>query len=101
MTSEIGFNSTQFLQLQNDIRISSTSTFNAQEAYDNTFEDVLLETVSKEQENKLEENKSKFYNLGVPAGFILDNSLLEEMEALELSSSASQNNFNPYMMLES
>lgn len=100
MTSEIGFNSTQFLQLQNDIRISSTSTFNAQEAYDNTFEDVLLDTVSKEQETKSQENKAKFYNLGVPAGFILDNSLLEEMEALELSSSASQNNFNPYMMLE-
>jgi Uma2 family endonuclease len=98
MTSEIGFNSTQFLQLHNDIRISSSSTFNAQEAYDNTFEDVLLDVVSNSQETKNQENKSKFYNLGVPAGFILDNSLLEEMEALEVSSNASQNNFNPYLL---
>lgn len=100
MTSEIGFNSTQFLQLHNDIRISSTSTFNAQEAYDNTFQDVLLDEVSKVQETKQQENKQKFYNLGVPAGFILDNSLLEQMEGIELSSSASQNSFNPYMMLD-
>ena len=64
MTSEIGFNSTQFLQLHNDIRISSSSTFNAQEAYDNTFEDVLLDVVSNSQETKNQENKSKFYNLG-------------------------------------
>jgi hypothetical protein len=98
MTSEIGFNSTQFLQLHNDIRISSSSTFNAQEAYDNTFEDVLLDVVSNSQETKNQENKPKFYNLGVPAGFILDNSLLEEMEALEVSSNASQNNFNPYLL---
>ncbi|MBR3605514.1 MAG: hypothetical protein IKL52_05765 [Candidatus Gastranaerophilales bacterium] len=98
MTSEIGFNSTQFLQLHNDIRISSSSTFNAQEAYDNTFEDVLLDVVSNSQETKNQENKSKFYNLGVPAGFILDNSLLEEMETLEISSNASQNNFNPYLL---
>lgn len=100
MTSEIGFNSTQFLQLHNDIRTSSTSTFNAQEAYDSTFEDVLLDEVSKAQETKQQENKQKFYNLGVPAGFILDNSLLEEMEGIELSSSGSQNGFNPYMMLD-
>ena len=103
MTSEIGFNSAQFLQLNNDIRISSTQTFNAQEAYENAFEDVLLEQVSKTQE--IEQNKCdiKYYNLGVPAGFIMDNSLLEQMEFAESgsSSSDSKNLFNPYMMVES
>ena len=87
MTNEIGLNSAQFLQLNNDIRTSATSTFNAQEAYDNTFEDVLLEQVSKTQENKQENNKVKFYNLGVPAGFFLDTSLLSEEDKLEINSS--------------
>ncbi|MBQ9149580.1 hypothetical protein IJX73_01480 [bacterium] len=101
MTSEIGFNSSQFLQLDSDIRISATSAFNAQEAYENTFEDVLLEEVSKAQEQKPKENKVNFYNLGAPAGFFLDNSLLEEMEANggDLQNQNSKS-FNPYLMIE-
>ena len=87
MTNEIGLYSAQFLQLNNDIRTSATSTFNSQEAYENAFEDVLLEQVSKTQENEQENNKVKFYNLGAPAGFFLDTSLLSEEDKLEINSS--------------
>ena len=103
MTSEIGFNPAQFLQLDSDIRISATSTFNAQEAYENTFEDALLDEVVKiQEEQKPKENRVNFYNLGAPAGFFLDNSLLEEMEAGGGNLQNQENkNFNPYMMIES
>ena len=84
MTSEIGLNTTQFLQLNTDIRISSTSTFNAQEAYENTFEDVLLDVVSKTQEEK--QNKTVFSSLGAPAGFFMDTSLLSEEDRMEINS---------------
>ena len=84
MTSEIGLNTTHFLQLNNDIRISSTSTFNAQEAYENTFEDVLLDVVSKTQEEK--QSKIAFSSLGVPAGFFMDTSLLSEEDRMEINS---------------
>jgi len=100
---EIGLNTTQFLQLDSDIRISATSAFNAQEAYETTFEDVLLDNVSKvEEEQQQKNNKVNFYNLGAPAGFFLDNSLLEEMEANGGNLSNNENkSFNPYLMVES
>ena len=84
MTSEIGFNTTQFLQLNNDIRISSSSIFNAQDAYENTFEDVLLDVVSKTHEDK--HNSTSSSGLGVPAGFFMDTSLLSKEDKLELNS---------------
>ena len=99
MTQEISLNTAQFALLNPDIRVSATSTFNAQEAYENTFEDVLLDQVSKTHEQNQKNNEVKFYNLGAPAGFFLDNSLLEQMEAPEIeSSSVSHNGFNPYML---
>lgn len=85
MINQIGLNSFQFLQLETDIRTSSTSAFNAQEAYENAFEDVLLETVSKSQDEE-KENKVNFSNLGAPAGFFLDTSLLNEEDKLEIAS---------------
>ena len=87
MTNEIGLYNANFLQLSSDIRTSATTTFNAQEAYDNTFEDVLLEQVSKVQEEEQKDSKVKFYNLGAPAGFFLDTSLLSEEDKIEISSS--------------
>lgn len=83
MINEIGINSAQFLQLDTNIRTSSTSTFNAQEAYENTFEDTLLDITSKNEEEK--ENKINFSNLGAPAGFFLDTSLLSEEDKLEIN----------------
>ena len=80
MASEINFNPAEMLMLENQIRVSVNSNFNAQDAYETTFEDVLLEQTSKHQEqieNKFV-NKINFSNLGMPAGFILDTSLLEE-----------------------
>lgn len=84
MINEIGLNSAQFLQLEQNIRISSTNTFDAQQAYENVFEDTLLDIVSKSEEEK--ENKVNFSNLGAPAGFFLDTSLLNEEDKLEISS---------------
>lgn len=84
MINETNLNSAQFLQLTPNIRTSSISVFNAQEAYENAFEDVLLETISDSKEEK--ESKVNFSNLGVPAGFFLDTSLLNEEDKIEISS---------------
>lgn len=101
MTSEITLNTSQFLQLDNDIRITSNSVFNAQEAYENAFEDVISEKVVKNDEENQKNNKVNFYNLGPPAGFFLDNSLLEEIELNNSNLSNSENkNFNPYLMVQ-
>ena len=83
MLNEISLNSAQFLQLDPNIRVSSTQNFNAQEAYENAFEDVMLETANKIEEEK--ENKINFSNLGAPAGFFLDTSLLSEEDKLEIN----------------
>ena len=85
MINEIGINSAEFLQLEPNIRTSSTNVFNAQEAYDNAFEDALLDVVSKTQEEQ-KENKVNFSNLGAPAGFFLDTSLLNEEDKMEIAS---------------
>ncbi|MBR5304438.1 MAG: hypothetical protein IKU37_06400 [Candidatus Gastranaerophilales bacterium] len=84
MINETGINLTQFLNLEENIRISSSSNFNAKDAYENAFEDVILETASKTEEEK--ENKINFSSLGAPAGFFLDTSLLNEEDKLEISS---------------
>lgn len=83
MLNEISLNTSQFLQLATDIRTSSTSTFNAQEAYENSFEDVMMDVALKNEEEK--ENKINFTNLGMPAGFFLDTSLLSEEDKLEVN----------------
>ena len=79
MINEIGINSAQFLQLDTNIRTSSTSTFNAQEAYENTFEDLIQEEATKTEQEK-KEYKINFDALGMPPGFILDTSLLDSFE---------------------
>lgn len=81
MTESINLNTNDLLNLQQDVRITSNNIFNAQDAYENSFEDVLLEEVTKEQqETQKIRNEIKFTNLGMPSGFILDTSLLEEIE---------------------
>lgn len=83
MTNEISLNTAQFLQLDTNIRTSSTSAFNMQEAYENTFEDVILEVASKNEEEN--QNRTSFSSLGAPAGFFLDTSLLSEEDKLEIN----------------
>lgn len=83
MIDEIGLNQAQFLQLDTNIRVSSNTTFNAQEAFENALEDVVSEIANKEEQSS---NKVNFSNLGVPAGFFLDTSLLSEQDKLELNS---------------
>ena len=81
MTESINFNTNSLFNLENDVRISSNNIFNAQDAYENSFEDILLDEVSKEQqETKKIINEPKFSNLGMPLGFNLDTSLLDEIE---------------------
>ena len=84
MINDINLNTAEFLKLENNIRVSSNSSFNAQDAYENTFEDALLDVVSKNEEEK-NENKVNFSNLGAPAGFFLDTSLLSEEDKLEIN----------------
>ncbi len=50
MINSIGFSASQMLNLESNTTINSTSTFNAQEAYENTFEDILLEQTSAEDQ---------------------------------------------------
>lgn len=85
MINDIGLNSANFLQLDTDIRITSNTTYNAQEAYENIFEDVLEDVVSKSQDEE-KERKINFSNLGAPAGFFLDTSLLNEEDRTEIAS---------------
>lgn len=81
MTESINLNTNGLFNLQNDVRITSNNIFNAQDAFENSFEDILLEEVSKEQqETQKTINEIKFANLGMPSGFNLDTSLLEEIE---------------------
>ena len=80
MTSEISLDNSQMLYLDSNIRISSTSIFNAQDAYETSFEDVMLEEATKVEENTQKQQKNGFLNIGMPPGFNLDTSFLEEME---------------------
>ena len=96
MINNISMNSAQFLQLDTDIRTTSTSTFNAQDAYENTFEDVVSEIVNKTQEEE-RNNKINFSNLGAPAGFFLDTSLLDEINNGAVEQKAP---INPYSLLD-
>ena len=50
MTNEISFNTSGMLNLENSVRISATSMFDAQSAYENTFEDMILDEASKIEE---------------------------------------------------
>lgn len=79
MAIDTGINISELLFLGNNIRISSSNSFNAQDAYDNTFEDLLTEENSKTQCEIENKNKINFSNLGAPAGFFLDTSLLDEV----------------------
>ena len=86
MSNYLSINTSQFLQLDTNIRVSATSTFNAQEAYDNLFEDVMSEKINEVQQEESKANKINFSNLGPPAGFFLDVSMLSEEDKIEISS---------------
>ena len=96
MINGISTDMTGLLALNNNIRISNNSVFNAEEAYQSTFEDLLLETVaessSDDNNGKIENNNlstkpsspiKNSLNLGIPSGFNLDTSLLEKIDKTE------------------
>ena len=80
MINETNLNLAEFYQLQTDIRVSSTSAFNAQEAYENVFEDVLMEQITEATQVQHEQKPCKvnFYNLGPPPGFFIEATFLSE-----------------------
>ena len=41
----------QMLALESNVSINSTSNFNAQEAYENTFEDIIIEKAAENKKN--------------------------------------------------
>ena len=92
MTNGISLDNSQMLYLDSNIRISSTSVFNAQEAYESSFEDIMLEEAVKIEENSQKQQKSNFINIGMPPGFNLDTSFLEELE--NSKNEQNQNNKN-------
>ena len=61
MITSVSFNSAQMLALDSNVSINSISTFNAQEAYENTFEDVVQENISQNEAAK-NNNQSSFSN---------------------------------------
>ena len=86
MSDYLSINTSQFLQLDTNIRTSSTSAFNAQDAYENVFEDVMSEKINEIQQEETKLNKVNFSYLGPPAGFFLDVSMLSEEDKIEVSS---------------
>ena len=105
MTNEISLNASQMLYLDSQVRVTSNSVFNAQEAYENTFEDVMLEENSKAQEQTQKQNKVSFLGLGMPPGFNLDTSFLDELDGADNQQNANQNYssnsaFKNYFLLE-
>ena len=107
MINGISTDTTGLLALNNNIRISNNSVFNAEEAYQSTFEDLLLETVAESSDDddnngKIENNNlsdkpsspiKNSLNLGIPSGFNLDTSLLEKIDETEQGAQ----NSNEYM----
>ena len=79
MINNFSIDVNQMLNLGSDVRISASSSFNAQEAYENTFEDLIQEESTKTEQEK-KEYKINFDALGMPPGFILDTSLLDSFE---------------------
>lgn len=86
MSDYLSINTSQFLQLDTNIRTSATTTFSAQDAYENIFEDVMSEKINEIQQEEIKPNRLNFSNLGPPAGFFLDVSLLSEEDKIEVSS---------------
>ena len=60
MINSIGFSMSQMLALESNVSINSTSNFNAQEAYENTFEDIIVEKVTENKKND-SINKNQFF----------------------------------------
>ena len=92
MTNEISFDNSQMLYLDSNIRISSNSIFNAQEAYETSFEDVMLDEAVRIEENSQKQQKNAFLNIGMPPGFNLDTSFLEAMENSKNEQNQNNNN---------
>lgn len=85
MINNVAINTTDILTLQNNVRISATSSYNFQEAAENIFEDTLQEEVTKEE--KIQKNEINTKNLGKPIGF-------------EMYEIARQENTNPLAIVQ-
>ena len=81
MVNSIGFSASEMLSLQSDVSLNNTSSFNAQEAYENTFEDILLEKTTENQKNLLDNTKKPFINIEIE-------------NIIQIEQSSNQNNSN-------
>ena len=89
-------NTTDILSLQNDVRLSATSSFNFQEASENVFEDLVSQEVN-ENEVKNNENKIDLNALGKPSGFEMYENY-RESELNPLSKVQMKTALNNYLM---
>lgn len=104
MTNGISFNTNQMLNLENQVRITANAIFNVQDAYETAFEDVIQEQALKIEEDAQKQQRNQYFNLGMPAGFILDTSMLDEIENSSdfqnENLNYNQDNYNNYLLLE-
>ncbi len=63
---------------QNNIRISSNSKFSMNNSFEKTFGEKTATNYIPSQEIQNGKESINFYNLGMPAGFNIDTSLIEE-----------------------
>ncbi len=76
MLNDIRFQASNIIKFSTDINIGNNS--NTGKNYQNTFEEIF-----KEQNTETKSDKTSniaTYQLGIPVGFDIDFSLLEEME---------------------
>lgn len=67
-------NTIELLNLNDSIKITSNELFKPQEAYEATFEDVLLEEVVKQEETSNKQNfQSKNETFGAPINFLAES----------------------------
>ncbi len=80
MINDIRISASQLLNYSENIKFQ-TGNLKPEENYQNT-----VEIISQKQESNIEANEAPnkpFMQLGIPAGFNIDFSLLEEMEKAE------------------
>ena len=99
MINDIRYSASQLLQISDLIPVQE-GTFSTQEAYQNTFEELIAEKNNEAEIQNL--NKASFMPLGIPAGFNIDFSLLDEMENQEtgIINQDQNNGYNKYLLAE-
>ena len=75
MINDIRYAASQLIRFSDSMPVQSG--FNNQQSYDNMFENMIA---GQDKQVEPEKQNNSFMPLGIPAGFNIDFSLLEEME---------------------